>query len=90
MSYADTYFDSFSGAVQHARMNVEAQGYVINEDDWFREVTVGNGAPNAGVTTRATVGLSKDGKEVKKALHLTVYNLGVESGRPFELNYYVS
>ena len=87
---SDTYFDTFSSAVQYARQQSEDKGYVIDENDWWIEVTTGPGRPKEGQTTRMTVGLNKDDKPQKKALHMQVYNMGNEYRNKFELNYYIS
>jgi hypothetical protein len=86
----DIYFTTFSGAVQHARQKAEEKGYEINEDDWWHEVNVGKGRPKEGDTTRATLGLSLNGKPQRKALHIQVFNRGNQVKHNFELNYYIS
>lgn len=86
----ETYFNTFSGAVQFARLSVEKRGLEIDEDDWFREINTGQGKPKEGQTTRATIGLFKDGKPQKRALHIQVCNIGNSIKNNYELNYYVS
>ena len=82
----ETYHKTFSSAVQAARSDAESRGYVVDDDDWFREVNTGTGKPKEGATTRMTIGLSKDGKEQKKSLHIQVY--GMKNN--YELNHYIS
>ena len=84
----EVYFSSYSAAVQAARLGAEEMGYVVDEDDWFREVTTGAGKPAVGQSHNIkSIGLSRDGKPQRKALHIQIY--GMESGR-YELNYYVA
>jgi hypothetical protein len=87
-----TYFDSYAKAVSTVYEYVESQGYKINDDDWFREVTVG-GKPKAGNTkTSWGIGLSKNGKELRKCLHIDVYRIEMPdyANDRFELNWYIS
>ena len=89
--YSDTYFSTFSGAIQTARSKAESAGYQVDEDDWFREVNVGSGKPKEGQTFKATIGLIKDGKPQRKFLNIQVYNMGIEfgGGNNYELNSYI-
>lgn len=86
------YYDTFSAAVQTARLAAENKGYEINEDDWFNEITVGQGKPREGQTTKACIGLSLNGKPQRKTLNIQVYNMGLNfgNGRNYELNYYIN
>lgn len=86
----DIYHDTFSSAVQFARAEVEKRGVEIDEDDWWREITTGPGRPKDGETFRATIGLYKNGKLLRKALHIQVYNRGLQFKNNYELNYYIS
>ena len=86
---SETYFDTFSGAVQFARKYAEDKGYTIDEDDWWLEVSTGPGRPKEGKTTRMNIGLLKNDKPQKKALHIQVYNMGNSFKNKFELNYYI-
>lgn len=85
----DVYFDTFSAAVQHARQHTELRGFEIDEDDWWREVSVGDGRPKEGRDTRITVGLIKNGIPQKKSLHIQVYNRGLKYKNNYELNFYI-
>lgn len=87
---SDIYFETFSAAVQHARKTVENKGLEINEDDWWSEINVGVGKPKEGQTTRVSIGLLKDGKPLRKKLHIQVYNMGLQYKNNYELNYYIS
>ena len=86
----EVYFNTFSGAVQYARLKVENRGYVIDEDDWFNEVNTGKGRPKDDQTTRMTIRLYKDNKPQRKALQIQVYNRGNQIQNNFELTYYVA
>lgn len=89
MAKYELYHDTFSGAVQHARQEVENRGFVIDEDDWWSEITVGPGRPKEGKTTRANIGLFKDGKKQRKMLQIQVYNRGNNVKNNYELNFYI-
>jgi len=88
-SIDNVYFDSFSRAVQTAREEVEKRGYIIDEDDWWNEVSVGPGRPKDGETRRMSIGLWKNDKLSKKGLHIQVYNRGIKFKYNYELNFYV-
>lgn len=83
----ELYFDTFSAAVQYARLEAEKKGYVIDENDWFNRVSTGPGKPSVGETTRFSVALTKNGIPQNKQLSVQVY--GMRSGR-YELNFYIS
>ena len=84
-----TYFDSFSSAVQVARAGAEKRGYQINQSDWDSQITFGVGRPKNGSTTRATIELTKEGKKTKRYLAIQVYDMGRDRNT-FELNWYIS
>jgi len=86
-----TYHKTYSSAVSAVRGYLEAQGYVLDEDDWFREVSIG-GKPKAGETKVSHVGLSREGKTLRKLLHVQVYRIEMpaDADDVFELNWYVS
>lgn len=83
----ELYFDTFSAAVQYARLEAEKKGYVIDENDWFNRVSTGPGKPSVGETTRLSIALKKNGIPQNKQLSVQVY--GMRSGR-YELNFYIS
>lgn len=83
---ANVYHNTFSSAVQFARSEAEKRGFEINEDDWFNQITTGAGKPSIGKTTKANVGLLKNGKETNKKLSIQVH--GMPKGS-FELNFYI-
>ena len=87
----ETYFKSFTDAVNYARKDVEKRGYEINEDDWQTQIALGGkysrSRPGIGKTHTFTVGLSKNDKPQRKGLVIAVY--GMESGK-FELTHYIN
>lgn len=83
------YHNTYSSAVQAAEKWAENRGYTIDEDDWSTKIAFGPKKPSKGKTNRATIGLFKNGKEQRKALHIQVYNRGV-SGNTYELNAYIN
>jgi len=83
----DIYHPTYSAAVQHAKDHTKkAHGFDVDQDSWDREVTFGQRKPSPGKTAIKKVNLTKDGKSVKKRLHMQVY--GMDSGK-YELNKYV-
>ena len=80
------YHNSFSSAVQMAYSDAIANGYEVDEDSWFNNVSMGNGRPNEGETTRFSVDLSRNGKPSKKQLHVQVYGMEYV----YELNQYIN
>ena len=88
-SAKDTYFDTYSAAVQHAKAQAEKKGFEVVEDDWFNQVTTGKGKPGRGKTTRHTLKLTKNDKPVRQGLSIQVYNRD-SAKKPYELNFYVS
>ena len=54
------YHNSFSSAVQMAQSDAETNGYEVDEQSWFINVTTGKGRPKQGETTRFSVELLKD------------------------------
>jgi len=88
--YSDTYFDSFTDAAEYVRRYTKKKGFEIDEDDWMSKVALGGrytrSRPSVGKTHSFTVGLSKNGKPQRKALHFQVY--GLKSGK-YELNLYI-
>lgn len=77
---------TFSAAVQHAKAQVEKQGYTIDDDEWDHKVAMGPKKPGTGKTNRYTIDLMKGGKETRRKLQMQVY---YDEGR-YELNMYIS
>ena len=80
--------DTFTSAVGEARRIAELKGYEIDEDDWADQITFGPGKPGRGKTFKASLGLIKDNKDKREALHIQVYNKETERNT-YELNTYI-
>ena len=87
----DTYFKSFTQAVEYARKATEKRGFTIDEDDWQTQIAFGGkytrSRPSKGKTNSFTVGLLKNGKPQRKSLQISVY--GMDSGS-YELTHYIN
>ena len=87
----DTYFKSFTQAVEYARKVTEKRGFTIDEDDWQTQIAFGGkytrSRPSKGKTHSFTVGLLKNGKPQRKSLQISVY--GMDSGS-YELTHYIN
>jgi len=83
--HEEIYFKTFSEAVQHARSTAEKKGYVVDDNDWFNNVTTGVGKPPVGETFSASIKLEKDGIPSKKSLHIQVYGMK----NSYELTFYI-
>jgi len=87
----DTYFKSFTDAVEFARKATEKRGFTIDEDDWQTQIAFGGkysrSRPSKGKTNSFTVGLLKKGKPQRKSLQISVF--GMPSGS-YELTHYIN
>ena len=87
----DTYFKSFTQAVEYARKVTEKRGFTIDEDDWQTQIAFGGkytrSRPSKGKTNSFTVGLLKNGKPQRKSLQISVF--GMDSGS-YELTQYIN
>jgi len=87
----DTYFKSFTQAVEYARKATEKRGFTIDEDDWQTQIAFGGkytrSRPSKGKTNSFTVGLLKNGKPQRKSLQISVF--GMPSGS-YELTHYIN
>ena len=54
-----TYHNSFSSAVQEAENYAIKNGYEVNKDDWWSEISTGPKKPNDGQTNKYTIKLIK-------------------------------
>lgn len=79
---------SYTNAMQEAYDYAEANGYLVDEEDVFQQVTTGRGKPRVGETRKHSLGLwgFQSGKKQRKALQIQVY--AMESGT-YELNVYI-
>ena len=88
---SDTYFKSFTQAVEYARKATEKRGFTIDEDDWQTQIAFGGkysrSRPSKGKTNSFTVGLLKNGKPQRKSLQISVF--GMPSGS-YELTQYIN
>ncbi len=80
------YHKTFTSASQAALDLAKKQGFEVDEDDWFKQVSTGPKKPGKGKTNRYVVKVTKKGKDTKKRLAFQVY--GMDSGK-YELNAYV-
>ena len=78
---------TMSAALQHAYDEAEKKGFEVDKDDIDNKVAMGPRKPSSGKTNSYNLGLSKNGKPVKKKLHIQVYNM---DNKGYELNMYVS
>ena len=87
----DTYFKSFTDAVEFARKATEKRGFTIDEDDWQSQIAFGGKYTRSrhykGKTHSFTIGLLKNGKPQRKSLQISVY--GMDSGS-YELTHYIN
>ena len=87
----DTYFKSFTQAVEYARKATEKRGFTIDEDDWQTQIAFGGkytrSRPSKGKTNSFTVGLLKNDKPQRKSLQISVF--GMDSGS-YELTHYIN
>lgn len=80
------YHNSYSGAIKHAIDHTkEVHGYDVDSDSYDREIAFGARKPSEGNTVSKKIDLHKDGKSVKKRLHIQVYG----TKNKYELNKYV-
>ena len=80
------YHNTYSSAIDAALEYAKSKGYEINDDDVWNEISVGPKKPSEGVTNKASIGLSKDGKPQRKMLHLQIYGMKDR----YELNAYIN
>jgi hypothetical protein len=79
------YHNTYSSAVAAALEYAESKGYEVNQDDVWNQISVGPKKPSEGVTNRASVSLTKDGKPQRKMLHVQIYGMK----NKYELNAYI-
>lgn len=82
----EVYHKDYSSAVQTAIKQAEKRGFEVDMDDWHDKVATGPKKPSAGKTNSFSIKLTKDGKPVKKALQMQVYNM---DNHKYELNMYI-
>lgn len=79
------YHNTYSSAVDSALEYAKSMGYEVSDDDVWNQISVGPAKPKEGVTNKASIGLTKDGKPQKKMLHIQIYGMK----NKYELNAYV-
>jgi phage shock protein A len=86
-SAEDIYFQTYSGAVQHAVDTATKKGYGYDQDDYDRIVANNSKKPSAGKTTKFILPLIKEGK--RSGLTVAVYCTDANTPKPYELTYYI-
>jgi len=81
------FHKSFTSAVDEVLAFIKKNGYDVNGDDVFSQISTGIGRPKKGKTNKFTLPLYKNEKLSRKAAHFQVY--GMDSGN-YELNLYIS
>ena len=66
---------------------MKKNGYEIDDDEWFREVSTGPRKPSKGKTNSFSLPIYKNGKKQRKRVHFQVY--GLDSGN-YELTGYIA
>lgn len=79
------YHNMYSSAIDAALEYAKSKGYEVDEDDVWNQISVGPAKPKEGVTNKASLNLSKDGKPQKKMLHIQIYGMK----NKYELNAYI-
>jgi polyhydroxyalkanoate synthesis regulator phasin len=80
------YHKDYSSAVQHALSVAKKKGYEVDMDDYERKVAFGPKKPSSGKTNSFSIKLTKNGKPVRQALQMQVYNM---DNKKYELNMYI-
>ena len=88
MSSIDIYYNSYSSALSSARDFYESKGFFVSDSEWWSNVSVGKPKPDVGETNRISLFVKKNGKLIRKCLHLQIYNRGTLKNE-FELNHYL-
>jgi len=85
------YHDTYTNAIEAAKMFTKKQGYDLDDDELANEIGFGPGKPKKGKTVRHTLTLFKNGKPIKgkKRLQIQVYNRDTDSNT-YELNTYIA
>lgn len=81
------FHPTYTSAIQTALEIARSRGYEYDKDEVFSIIGSGPKKPQEGDTNKFSVPLMKDGREVKEALQIQVYNRGGE--KPYELNTYI-
>jgi hypothetical protein len=82
----ESYFDTYSAAISAALDDTREKGYDVDEDDIWMKISVGEGRPKVGKSQTVSLTLYKNGKEQRRALHISVYAM---EGGQYELTHYI-
>ena len=87
----ELYHNSYSSAIREALDFASSNGYSVDDDEVFSKIGSGPRKPQPGNTNRFSLSLTKNGRPVREALHLQVYNMGDDRrSSPYELNVYIA
>ena len=85
----EVYHKSYTSAVDSALSYANNRGFELDDDEVAQSVGLNSSKPGRGKTTKVSLSLIKNGKEVKQKLHFQVYNRDIDP-KPYELNVYIS
>jgi len=81
------YHNLYSSAINAVEAYANSKGYQLDAEEYGNAYVDAFFKPNEGRTKKDTLTLYKNGKEQKKALHVQIYNKGVDK---FELKIYIN
>jgi hypothetical protein len=81
------YHDTYTSAIDAALKMAVRKGYIVDMDDYDRKIALGPRKPSSGKTNSFSIKLMKNGKPVRSALQIQVYNM---DNKKYELNTYIS
>jgi len=84
------YHSSYTSAIDFAFNFAVSEGYTTDKEEAAIIIGCQSKRPKEGDTERLSVPLYKNGKLVKKALQIQVYNRGNNIVNNFELNKYIA
>ena len=84
------FHSSYTSAIDSALNFAVSEGYTTDKEETAVIIGFQSSRPKEGDTERLSVPLYKNGKLVRKALQIQVYNRGNNIGNNFELNKYIA
>lgn len=81
----EIYHKTFTSVVDEFLQMIRRRGFEVSEEEIWQNISVGNGRPAEGKTTRITLNLMKEGEPSKRKAFAQVY--GTSTG--YELNAYI-
>lgn len=81
------YHNTYNSAIDEVTKYIKNMGYTYNDDSFTNTYIDGFFKPKDGKTKKDSFTLYKDDKEMKKLLHVQIYNRGNDK---FELNMYIN